>query len=119
MLSADQLQALAAAFSVTPAGNFEGQIVLQRTDPGPLSGEVEAALDQLFTLRYGTPSAELSTFHPAPDNQAAKTQTGPGRIPPVTDTKLIVAWLVHCGGAAVMGDRAIYLPPNDTLPPIP
>lgn len=91
-LTADQLHALANAFAVTPQGNFEGQIVLQRFNLGPLSTEVESALDRLFTLRYGTPAAELETFPPATDNQAAKTQTWPGRIPPVTDTKLIVAW---------------------------
>ncbi|MEA5448176.1 thioredoxin domain-containing protein [Leptolyngbya sp. CCNP1308] len=91
-LTTDQMQALANAFAVTLEGNFEGQIVLQRFDLGSLSAEVELALGRLFTLRYGTPAAELETFLPAIDNQAAKTQPWPGRIPPVTDTKLIVAW---------------------------
>ncbi|PZV00662.1 MAG: thioredoxin domain-containing protein [Leptolyngbya sp.] len=91
-LTTNQLHALANAFAVSPEGNFEGQIVLQRFDLGPLSTEVESALDRLFNLRYGTPAAELETFPPATNNQAAKTQTWPGRIPPVTDTKLIVAW---------------------------
>ncbi|TVQ12086.1 MAG: thioredoxin domain-containing protein [Leptolyngbya sp. DLM2.Bin27] len=91
-LRADQLQELTEAFTVTPAGNFEGQIVLQRRHPGPLSRAVTVALDQLFTLRYGTPAAELATFPPATSNQVAKTHGWPGRIPPVTDTKLIVAW---------------------------
>jgi uncharacterized protein YyaL (SSP411 family) len=100
-LTAEQRQALAEAFTLAPEGNFEGQIVLQRqsmtspegaTHSAPLSPEVEAALDKLFTLRYGTPAAELAIFPPAPDSQAAKTQPWPGRIPPVTDTKLIVAW---------------------------
>ncbi len=91
-LTADQLRALSEAFTVTPAGNFEGQIVLQRSHLGPLPAEVESALDQLFTLRYGTPGAALATFPPAVDNHGAKTQPWPGRIPPVTDTKLIVAW---------------------------
>jgi uncharacterized protein YyaL (SSP411 family) len=91
-LDAEHLQALAEAFTVTPQGNFEGQNVLQRRHPGPLSSEVEAALDQLFPLRYGTPAAELATFPPATTSQAAKTEIWPGRIPPVTDTKLIVAW---------------------------
>lgn len=91
-LTTDQLQAMTKAFAIAPAGNFEGQIVLQRTHSQPLSTAVESALDQLFTLRYGTPAAELTTFSPATNSQAAKTQTWPGRIPPVTDTKLIVAW---------------------------
>lgn len=91
-LTADQLRSLGEAFTVTPAGNFEGQIVLQRSHLGPLPAEVETALDKLFTLRYGTPAAALPTFPPATTNQGAKTHSWPGRIPPVTDTKLIVAW---------------------------
>ncbi len=91
-LTGEQLQGLAEVFTVTAQGNFEGQIVLQRTHPGPLSAEVESSLDHLFTLRYGAPAAELATFPPAVDNLAAKTHSWPGRIPPVTDTKLIVAW---------------------------
>lgn len=91
-LTADQLRSLGEAFTVTPAGNFEGQIVLQRSHLGPLAAEIESALDRLFTLRYGTPAAALDTFPPATTNQGAKTHSWPGRIPPVTDTKLIVAW---------------------------
>ncbi|MBE9141050.1 thioredoxin domain-containing protein [Nodosilinea sp. LEGE 07088] len=91
-LGAEQLQALTDAFTVTPPGNFEGQNVLQRQHLGPLAEEAEAALDQLFTLRYGTPAGDLATFPPATTSQAAKTEIWPGRIPPVTDTKLIVAW---------------------------
>ncbi|PSR18982.1 thioredoxin domain-containing protein [filamentous cyanobacterium CCP3] len=91
-LTKEQLQGMAEAFALPPAGNFEGKIVLQRSHPDTLSLSVESALDKLFTLRYGTPAAALDTFPPAPDNQAAKTHPWPGRIPPVTDTKLIVAW---------------------------
>jgi uncharacterized protein YyaL (SSP411 family) len=109
-LTADQLQAIADAFSVTPAGNFEGQIVLKRRHPGPFSADVESALDQLFTLRYGNPAADLPTFPPAPDNQAAKTQPWPGRIPPVTDTKLIVAWNSLMISGLVRGAVALQNP---------
>ncbi|HSM83661.1 MAG TPA: thioredoxin domain-containing protein [Nodosilinea sp.] len=113
ILTADQLQALTAAFAVTAAGNFEGQVVLQRTHPGPLSDAVEAALDQLFTLRYGAPAAEVTSFPPATSNQAAKTHTWPGRIPPVTDTKLIVAWnslmISGLAKAAIALQRPAYL----------
>ncbi|MGB3309263.1 MAG: thioredoxin domain-containing protein [Nodosilinea sp.] len=91
-LTEEQFQALAKAFTIAPEGNFEGQIVLQRSHPDTLSLAAESALDKLFTLRYGTPAAALETFPPAPDSQAAKTHLWPGRIPPVTDTKLIVAW---------------------------
>jgi len=41
---------------------------------------------------YAWPYPVLATFPPAPTNQVAKTHPWPGRIPPVTDTKLIVAW---------------------------
>ncbi|NJR66099.1 MAG: thioredoxin domain-containing protein, partial [Leptolyngbyaceae cyanobacterium CRU_2_3] len=34
----------------------------------------------------------IATFPPARNNQAAKTQAWTGRIPAVTDTKMIVAW---------------------------
>ncbi|PSN16552.1 thioredoxin domain-containing protein [filamentous cyanobacterium CCT1] len=91
-LTEEQLQALAKAFALATEGNFEGKIVLQRSHSDPLSLAIESALDKLFTLRYGTPATKLSTFPPAPTSQAAKTEPWPGRIPPVTDTKLIVAW---------------------------
>lgn len=91
-LSGEQLQLVSKAFNIVPEGNYEGQSVLQRTYLGTLPAEVEAALDELFTLRYGTSAADLATFPPATTGQAAKTQIWPGRIPPVTDTKLIVAW---------------------------
>jgi uncharacterized protein YyaL (SSP411 family) len=91
-LGVEQLAALGAAFDLSREGNFEGQIVLKRRHPGPLAAAVEAALDRLFTLRYGAPAAELASVPPAVDNHVAKTHSWPGRIPPVTDTKLIVAW---------------------------
>ncbi|MGG6241391.1 thioredoxin domain-containing protein [Nodosilinea sp. AN01ver1] len=91
-LTKEQFQALAEAFALVPEGNFEGKTVLQRAHPDTLSLAVETALDKLFTLRYGTPAAALETFPPASTSQAAKTESWPGRIPPVTDTKLIVAW---------------------------
>ncbi len=37
-------------------------------------------------------SESLETFPPARNNQEAKTDNWPGRIPSVTDTKMIVAW---------------------------
>jgi uncharacterized protein len=90
VLSEAELQALEQAFTVTRSGNFEGQIVLQRRHTGGLSPEVETALTQLFEIRYGAP--ELLVFPPARTNAEAKEQQWPGRIPPVTDTKMIVAW---------------------------
>ena len=109
LLTAAELEAMTAAFAVDPAGNFEdGLIVLQRQCPGPLSEQLEGALAKLFAVRYGQPPAAVTRFPSAQDNQAAKTQAWPGRIPPVTDTKMIVAWnsLMISGlakAAAVLG----------------
>jgi len=92
LLTAEELHALQADFTVSPAGNFEGQNVLQRQRGGPLGATTERALGKLFVRRYGSPAAELATFPPARDNAAAKSASWPGRIPAVTDTKMIVAW---------------------------
>lgn len=67
LLSGEELAALEAEFLVRPEGNFEGHTVLQRTGGDVLSPVVEAALAKLFALRSE-------------------------RVPPATDTKLIVAW---------------------------
>ncbi|NCJ07156.1 DUF255 domain-containing protein [Synechococcales cyanobacterium C] len=91
-LTPDQQRALAECFYLKPEGNFEaGLTVLQRRTPGPLPEPVETACAKLFTLRYGDLDPE-TPFPPARNNQAAKTHPWPGRIPPVTDTKMIVAW---------------------------
>jgi uncharacterized protein YyaL (SSP411 family) len=92
LLSPDDLAALADQFTLTPPGNFEGQNVLQRRTADPLSPGAIAALEQLFAQRYGQPPATLQRFAPARDNGEARQTPWPGRIPPVTDTKLIVAW---------------------------
>ncbi len=110
-LSADELERLGATFEIQPAGNFEGQIVLKRQSPGPFSDEIEGILTRLFAVRYGSPTVDR--FPPAQNNEEAKTQDWPGRIPPVTDTKMIVAWnsLMISGlarAAAVFG-QAEYL----------
>jgi len=66
-LTAEEFQRLVEQFDVTPNGNFEGHIVLQRMHLGKLPEVLENALDKLHDIRLK-------------------------RIPPVTDTKLIVAW---------------------------
>ena len=81
-----------AVFTVTSRGNFEGSNVLQRHLGEELSASVEAVLDKLFAERYGTAASDLFTFPPAKNNQEAKSYNWPGRIPPVTDSKMIVAW---------------------------
>jgi hypothetical protein len=91
LLSPEQLAELSDLFTVTPTGNFEGKNILQRRTAENMGGEsIESTLTQLFTVRYG--SAMLDTFAPARNNQDAKTTAWAGRIPPVTDTKMIVAW---------------------------
>ncbi|MBV9389571.1 MAG: thioredoxin domain-containing protein [Chroococcidiopsidaceae cyanobacterium CP_BM_ER_R8_30] len=90
-LTQSELTELQAHFTVTPKGNFEGRNVLQRSSGGQLSEQVEAILKKLFAVRYGEADAS-TTFPPAHNNHEAKTRHWPGRIPPVTDTKMIVAW---------------------------
>ncbi len=87
-----ELAALGEQFTVTESGNFEGQNVLQCGYPGLLTPATEQALAKLFVARYGSPAADLMTFPPAQNSDTAKTYPWPGRIPPVTDTKMIVAW---------------------------
>jgi uncharacterized protein len=91
LLAEDEIEALVATFDIQQAdGNFEGHIVLKRQAAGWFSDEIEGILSQLFAVRYGSPSVDR--FLPARNNNEAKTQDWPGRIPPVTDTKMIVAW---------------------------
>jgi uncharacterized protein len=91
-LTPDELAEMQEQFTVTEAGNFEGKNVLQRRHPGVLSARLEAALQKLFVVRYGAKPEALPTFPPARNNHEAKTHSWQGRIPAVTDTKMIVAW---------------------------
>ncbi|NER19784.1 MAG: thioredoxin domain-containing protein [Symploca sp. SIO1C2] len=91
-LTPSELTELQEEFTVTVKGNFEGYNVLQRRHSEDLSDSLEAALAKLFEVRYGSSPKTLATFPPARNNQEAKTGNWPGRIPPVTDTKMIVAW---------------------------
>ncbi|QLE48888.1 thioredoxin domain-containing protein [Nostoc sp. C057] len=92
LLTPEELTELQQQFTFTPNGNFEGRNVLQRRNSGKLSATLETALSKLFIVRYGVSSESLETFPPACNNQEAKTTNWPGRIPSVTDTKMIVAW---------------------------
>ena len=113
LLDAEEFAELKQQFFVGEDGNFEGKIVLQRRKPGQLSQKLEAALDKLFAVRYGASPDEVKTFDPARNNDEAKTKDWSGRIPPVTDTKAIVAWnsLMISGLARAYGvfDRSDYL----------
>ncbi|KAI9130882.1 thioredoxin domain-containing protein [Acaryochloris sp. CCMEE 5410] len=93
LLTPEEYAAMAEIFNLSVQGNFEdGLTVLQRQQPGVISETVEEALQKLFQVRYGDRPESLKTFPPATHNQVAKTHPWPGRIPPVTDTKMIVAW---------------------------
>jgi len=92
LLTDKELAELQEQFTVTSEGNFEGQNVLQRRYSDQLSDSLETALTKLFTARYGSPPNTLETFPPAQNNQEAKMGNWSGRIPAVTDTKMIVAW---------------------------
>ena len=112
-LGEESLASLAEHFTVTETGNFEGWNVLQRKQPGLLEGQIEADLATLFQARYGQSLNELEQFPPARNNQEAKTHRWPGRIPAVTDTKMIVAWnsLMISGlarAAAVLGRKDYF-----------
>ena len=92
LLSPSELTEIEAQFTVTATGNFEQRNVLQRRRPGALSDQVETALAKLFQVRYGGRPDQVTQFPPAHNNEEAKSQPWPGRIPCVTDTKMIVAW---------------------------
>lgn len=92
LLTLPELAELADQFTVTESGNFEGFNVLQRHHPGKLTESLEKTLSKLFLLRYSAPAEALPTFPPARNNEEAKGTGWAGRIPPVTDTKAIVAW---------------------------
>ncbi|MEO0456838.1 MAG: thioredoxin domain-containing protein [Cyanobacteria bacterium P01_A01_bin.114] len=87
-----ELDELKLHFTVTPDGNFEGANVLQRLEASELGSVLTGALAKLFAARYGDRPDSVASFPPAVDAQMAKTHPWPGRIPPVTDPKMIVAW---------------------------
>ncbi|MGA7933968.1 MAG: thioredoxin domain-containing protein, partial [Kovacikia sp.] len=92
LLTPAELKELTAQFTITEKGNFEGYNVLQRHHSGQLADTVEASLSKLFKVRYGATAEALPNVPPARNNLEARTTAWAGRIPPVTDTKMIVAW---------------------------
>ncbi|VXD16689.1 conserved hypothetical protein [Planktothrix serta PCC 8927] len=91
-LTPEEYAALQEQFTITKSGNFEGKNVLQRWNAEELSNTIESALEKLFQIRYGELPEAVKLFPPARNNQEAKTHDWLGRIPPVTDVKMIVAW---------------------------
>jgi uncharacterized protein len=87
-----ELSHLTQEFTITPNGNFEGQNVLKRRDLSSLSSATETSLNKLFRKRYGEYSLSTDAFPPARSSEQVKAINWPGRVPPVTDTKMIVAW---------------------------
>ncbi len=113
LLTEKELAALRSHFTITPEGNFEGVNVLQRQDRGDLSESGKTALKKLFNARYGDLSSPTIPFPPATNNTEAKETHWEGRIPPVTDTKMITAWnsLMISGLArayAVFGEKTYW-----------
>ncbi|MEZ2319293.1 MAG: thioredoxin domain-containing protein [Microcoleus sp.] len=110
VLTAEELVEIEQQFTVSRTGNFEGKNVLQRRHDGKLSETAKTALAKLFQVRYGGHPDTVKTFPPARNNHEAKNNSWPGRIPAVTDTKMIVAWnsLMISGlarAAAVFGNQ--------------
>lgn len=92
ILSSEEFNAFENTFTISEMGNFEGKNVLQKQEEKPITSTIKNILEKLFTIRYGQNSATLSKFNPAKDNQEAKSIHWQGRIPPVTDTKMILSW---------------------------
>ena len=90
--SAAELDLLVQEFTISVAGNFEETNVLQRKKNGELSPEVEACLTKLFRLRYGEYSRPTDAFPVARSQADIREIDWEGRVPPVTDTKVITAW---------------------------
>ncbi|BAP17073.1 thioredoxin domain-containing protein [cyanobacterium endosymbiont of Epithemia turgida] len=91
-LTLNELKVLAKVFFITPQGNFEGKNVLQLRQKGVFSEDIEKILDKLFILRYGNSREDLITFPPVKNKEEVQKKSWTGRISPVTDTKMIVAW---------------------------
>ena len=87
-----ELDVLIQEFTISVNGNFEETNVLQRKKRGKLSPEIEASLTKLFRLRYGEFSRPTDAFPVARSQDDIREIDWEGRVPPVTDTKAIVAW---------------------------
>lgn len=92
ILSEEEFNGFEDTFIISEKGNFEGKNVLQKQEEKSITNIVKNALEKLFTIRYGKNSTNLSNFTPAKDSKEVKSINWQGRIPPVTDTKMIVSW---------------------------
>lgn len=91
-LSPEEFSQLQTHFEITPEGNFEGKIVLKARRRHEQPAAIAPLLNRLFAIRYGADTPKDQPMAVATDNNAAKAHPWPGRIPPVTDTKMILAW---------------------------
>lgn len=92
ILSDEEFKAFKETFFISEKGNFEGKNVLQKREDKEINDIIKNSLEKLFEVRYGEKSSNLIKFPPAVNNNQAKSTHWTGRIPPVTDIKMIVAW---------------------------
>ena len=92
ILSEEEFSAFSDTFYLSEKGNFEGKNVLQKKEDKPVTETIKNSYQKLFKIRYGNYSSSLSHFPPARNNKEVKSIPWQGRIPPVTDTKMILSW---------------------------
>ena len=92
ILSEDEFTAFNDTFYLSEEGNFEGKNVLQKKEDKPVTAIIKNCYEKLFKIRYGNYPSSITQFNPAKNNEEAKSIPWQGRIPPVTDTKMIVSW---------------------------
>ncbi len=92
ILSPSEFIAFDHTFELSKQGNFEGKNVLQKKVDKPINTTIKNCYQKLFKARYGDYPTNLISFPPARNNEEAKSIPWHGRIPPVTDTKMILSW---------------------------
>ena len=92
ILSTEEVSAFNETFYLSEKGNFEGKNVLQKKEDKVVDSTIKKCLEKLFQLRYGHHPSELKHFPPARNYDEVKNIPWQGRIPPVTDTKMILSW---------------------------
>jgi uncharacterized protein YyaL (SSP411 family) len=110
LLPEAELQAMQEAFAIAPQGNFEGMNVLRRRQLGELNALTEQGLERLFQQRYGPHSRPSDAFPVARHAQDVRSIQWPGRVPPVTDTKVIVSWNALMISGLATAYRALGVP---------
>ncbi len=91
-LSEEEFTTFSETFNISSKGNFEGNIVLQKKEDKAVNDIIKNCYEKLFKVRYGHYSSVVNQFPPARNNEEVKTIPWQGRIPPVTDTKMVLSW---------------------------